>query len=90
MSKEFFIFSGGAGSIMSLTGALPQIVHLLKVKDSKGQSILAWSIWFGSNIMIMIYAFTVKDPVFIFLQTMWVILSGFILFLIIFYKKARK
>jgi len=34
--RSFFLALGTIGSIMLLSGSLPQIAHLLKVKDSTG------------------------------------------------------
>lgn len=65
---SFFIFLGSAGSIILLMGGVPQIIHLLKVKDSTGQSLLGWCVWITGGAMILVYAIYKKDPIFIFLQ----------------------
>lgn len=65
---KFFLLLGSVGSIILLMGGIPQIFHLLKVKDSTGQSLLGWCVWIAGGAMILAYAIYKKDPIFIFLQ----------------------
>jgi len=87
--RSFFLALGTIGSIMLLSGSLPQIAHLLKVKDSTGQSIFAWLIWIVANMLTLTYAIYIKDPIFIFLDFFWVILCSLTLFLILVYRKKN-
>jgi len=58
---------GLVGTIIFVSAYLPQIVHLLKVKDSTGISIVSWTIWFIGALLLLVYASYQKDLVFIFL-----------------------
>jgi uncharacterized protein with PQ loop repeat len=84
-----YVVLGIIGSVTALMGNLPQIFHLLKIKNSTGQSIVAWIVWLFASVMLLVYALSVKEPLFIFLNAGWTILCLVIIFLIIKYKKPR-
>jgi uncharacterized protein with PQ loop repeat len=76
MDKMFLSF-GLVGSIISISGSFPMLIHLVKVKDSTGQSLTAWYIWMLSNFFLLAYAVYINEPVFMFLQFLWVIMTPF-------------
>lgn len=86
---RFILFLGAAGSFLNLSGALPQIIHLLRVKDSTGQSPIAWLIWITSNVMLLIYAIYLKNLVFILLEAVWVIFTILTLLLVVKYRRKE-
>jgi len=88
MNLSFLEFIGLAGSIIILTAYLPQIIHLFKVKDSTGISFWAWLTWGIGNALLLIYAITTRDKVYILLEA--VSTSSIILILILTQKYKRK
>jgi lipid-A-disaccharide synthase-like uncharacterized protein len=88
MDKMFLSF-GLVGSIVSISGSFPMLFHLIKVKDSTGQSVIAWSIWMISNFLLLAYALYIKEPVFVLLQFLWVIMTSLTIFFIYKYRKVK-
>lgn len=86
MSNNIYLFIGTAGSIISVAGNLPMLFHLIKAKDSTGQSLYAWYTWETANVMLLIYAIHINDIVFSLLQVAWVVFCGTIISLVIRYK----
>ncbi|NQU77308.1 hypothetical protein HQ544_01275 [Candidatus Falkowbacteria bacterium] len=90
MSLSFLEFVGLIGSIVILTAYLPQTIHLLKVKDSTGVSFLAWLIWGIGNALLLIYAITTRDKVYIILEAVSTSFIILLLFLIQKYKRHTR
>lgn len=84
-----FIFQnlGLAGALIFVSAYLPQIKHLLKVKDSTGISIFSWGTWLFGALLLFIYAVYNQDYVFIALTTLEAIGSLTVIVLTIKYKK---
>lgn len=80
---------GLIGDIIVTLAYLPQFTHLLKEKDSTGISLSAWLIWLIGTGMILFYAATTKDPVFISLQLMGFVFILAIVVLAIRYRKRK-
>jgi uncharacterized protein with PQ loop repeat len=85
--EKVFLSLGLIGSAISVAGNFPMLLHLLKVKDSTGQSLNAWWTWQVANVLLLTYAIYIKDFVFTLLQIMWVIFVSVTIFLIIKYRK---
>ena len=90
MSDKFYLFIGTLGSVISVVGNLPMLFHLVKTKDSTGQSLFAWYIWEVANVMLLVYAIHINDVVFSVLQMFWVIFCATIISLVIKYKRVNK
>lgn len=67
MLEYFFQSLGFIGAIIGLSAYVPQMIHLLKTKDSTGVSILSWSIWLFGALLLIIYAVYIRDIVFMML-----------------------
>lgn len=89
MNENIYLIIGTAGSVISVAGNLPMLFHLLKTKDSTGQSLFAWYVWEIANILLLIYAIHINDIVFSALQVAWVIFCATIISLVTKYKKTR-
>lgn len=87
MSEQFYLILGTLGSVISVAGNLPMLIHLVKTKDSTGQSLIAWSTWELANLMLLVYAIHINDIVFSLLQTAWVIFVAIIMGLVIKYRQ---
>ena len=64
MSDAIFQSLGFIASLIFASAYIPQILHLLKVKDSTGIDIFAWSIWLFGALILVVYAIHEKDIVF--------------------------
>ena len=76
--------------IVAIIAYVPQVTHLIKVKDSKGISVLAWIVWFLCNFMLLIYAISIKDIPYIIVQTLSCFANLSIIMLSIKYKNNRE
>lgn len=72
---------GFAGTALVVVAYLPQISHLIKSTCTAGVSPFAYSVWSVSAILLLIYAITVGDPVFIALQAYQLLVTASILIL---------
>lgn len=89
MMKIIFPSLGLIGSIIIISAYWPQIVKLIKLKKSDEFSILAWLIWLSGNILLLIYAITTRDFVYITLETISVLSLLLICVLIIIYREEN-
>ena len=78
---------GLIGGLIIISGYFPQIVRLLKIKDSTGVSIAAWSVFLLGNLLLLIYAISTKDFVYI---TLEILSSSAILLIVILSLKYRE
>lgn len=60
---------GFFGTALVIIAYLPQIIHLIKKRCSAGVSVRAYLIWGFSAILLLTYAVSLRDIVFIALQT---------------------
>lgn len=81
---------GFIGTILVISAYIPQILRLIKTKNAVSISISAWIIWLIGTIMILSHALTIGDRVFIFFQSLSLILVTIILFLALRYRKKRR
>ncbi len=63
-------YLGLAGSIIFTSAYIPQLVHLVKVKDSTGISITSWIIWLVGALLMFVYALHLRDVVFLLLTVL--------------------
>jgi len=47
---------------------LPQITHLIKIKNSTGISVIAWLLWTGENLLLLVYAISIMNITFIIVE----------------------
>ncbi|MCH7845668.1 MAG: PQ-loop repeat-containing protein [Acidobacteria bacterium] len=59
---------GFAGMGLVAVAYVPQIVHLARARCTAGVSSWAYLVWSVSASLLLVYAITVRDPVFIALQ----------------------
>ncbi|MCX6718024.1 MAG: PQ-loop domain-containing transporter [Candidatus Staskawiczbacteria bacterium] len=59
----FNIFAIGAivAGIIAIVAYIPQVKHLVTVKDSKGISVLAWLVWLLCNSLLLAYAISIVN-----------------------------
>lgn len=66
---------------------MPQIKHLLKIKDSRSISITTWWLWLIIQVPILSYLFYIKDFYLIILQCLNALFILMVLILSIKYRK---
>lgn len=62
------LWLGYAGITLCALAYLPQIVHLIREHCSAGISIKAYLMWVVAAVLLLSYAITTRDTVFIILQ----------------------
>lgn len=75
--------------IVAIAAYIPQVAHLIKVKDSKGISVVAWLTWFFCNSLLLIYAISIKDIPYIIVQSLSCLANLTIIFLTVKYKNKK-
>ncbi len=75
MSLEWL---GFAGTSLVVFAYLPQIAHLIKAKCAAGVSLSAYLVWTSSALLLLVYALTTGDSVFITLQGYQLLALGLI------------
>jgi len=60
---------GFIGTALVIIAYMPQIGHLISKQCSAGISLKAYGIWFLSSLLLFTHAFSIRDPVFIALQS---------------------
>lgn len=59
---------GFAGMGLVVLAYLPQVVHLMRARCTNGVSLWAYLVWTISAALLLVYAITTRDPVYISLQ----------------------
>ena len=60
---------GFAGTALCIFAYCPQVIHLIKERCSAGLSVGAYCSWGFAAVLLLSYAISMRDPVFIVLQT---------------------
>jgi len=87
MWKVILSSLGLAGGILLCSAYWPQIVKLVKIKKSDEFSVLTWAVWCFANLLLLIYAISIKDLVYIILESISSLALLLIFILIIIYRK---
>ena len=70
---------GHLGTGLVIAAYMPQIIHLTRNGCTAGISISAYLSWFLASILLLCYAISLKDSVFIFLQVYQLLATSLIL-----------
>ena len=71
---------GFAGTSLVVLAYFPQVIHLIKEKCTAGISLGAYLTWTLASVILLSYAISQRDPVFIALQSYQLFATAFILF----------
>lgn len=61
---DIFQIFGSVGTLLFAIAYLPQILHLMKERSSKGISLSSWFIWLIACVLLLLYAVNVSDLIF--------------------------
>jgi len=88
---SFIFFQAVAlfGGALTAIAYLPQIFHLIKVKNSSGNSLYAWYLWLIGAVLPLIYSIYIKDFVFIIIQISYIICISVVIIFIYKYRKNK-
>jgi len=78
---------GLIGAILTVVAYFPQARHIVKEHCSGGISSSSWFIWLAATILLLIYAVTTENRIFILLEIVNVIAIVIILIMIKIYGK---
>jgi len=78
---------GLVGAVLTVIAYLPQARHIVKEHCSGGISTQSWAIWLVATILLLIYAVTTNNRIFILLEIVNIIAIVIILILIKIYGK---
>lgn len=86
------ILAAGAviGGFAATAAYVPQIIHLIKVKDSSGLSLSAWAIWLISNLLLLAYGISINNHPIIITQVLCSSSNLITLILALKYKRGTK
>lgn len=78
---------GLIGALLTIIAYFPQARHIVKEHCSGGISAQSWALWLSATILLLIYAITTNNRIFILLEIVNVIAIIIILILIKIYGK---
>ena len=87
MTEFILVALMGVITVCAYIGYVPQIIRLLKTKESKDLSIPSWIIWIISTTCGSIYSIILKRPEMVVMYISELTLSAIILYFIIKYRK---
>ncbi|HPF30936.1 MAG TPA: PQ-loop domain-containing transporter [Candidatus Saccharibacteria bacterium] len=70
--------------------SMPQVIRLIKMKQSEEFCIFTWSIWFVSQFASMIYVVSIKNFSLILVNVAWVLFYAVMIVLIIKYRNKSR
>lgn len=85
--EAFIPYLGLLGSIIFTSAYIPQIWHLVKIKDSTGISITSWAVWLLGALLMLAYAVFLRDIVFLLLTILESVFLFTTIILAVIYRK---
>ncbi len=85
---EFTQLFGWIATVLFSIMLIPQIIKTLKLKDTRGVSLLLFVTYFIANVIALIYAYMIDQPPLIFKYLIGIITAE--IYLIIFIKYYKK
>lgn len=90
MIKIILASLGLTGGIICILGYLPQVTKLFKLKKSSQFSVLGWTVWLFASVLLLVYAISIKNFVYITLETLHTVFVSLIFILIIVFREKSK
>jgi uncharacterized protein with PQ loop repeat len=76
--------------LVSVAASVPQLVQLLKVKNSDEFNVSTWSIWLLYQVVTLLYTVDIKSVAYSFINSLWLLFYSYMLFLIIKYRPQKE
>lgn len=77
-------------SLVALGAGIPQIHQLLIEKRSDEFSLSSWGMWAGTQVVSLMYAVSINNPILIAMNVMWVAFYLFMLVLVLKYRPNQQ
>jgi len=77
------------GGVIGIIAYVPQVLHLFKVKNSEGISLLAWDSWLFGNLLLLIYAISLGNIPYIIDYSLFCVANATIIILTLKYKNKK-
>ncbi len=74
------------GGVISVAATIPQALMLVKVKRSDELSLPSWVIWFGYQLVSVVYSYSIKAYLYVAINAMWAIFYAVMIYLIVKYR----
>lgn len=68
---DILAFGYMAASITQIFAGIPQILKLVKAKNTDGISFTTWGMWGMTQILCLAYNISIKQPVLIAMSSLW-------------------
>ncbi len=75
--------------VIGILAYVPQIIHMIKERSSKGISLGAWILWFVTGVIVLVYVLDIKDIIFISIQALNLIAIFVVLVLTLKYSNKK-
>jgi uncharacterized protein with PQ loop repeat len=87
MTNNILAVGAIIGGIIGIAAYVPQVFHMIKVKSAKGISLLAYSSWLFGNLLLLIYAISIKDIPYTIVNSLYCTANILVIILTIKYNK---
>lgn len=77
-------------SLVAVSAGIPQMVKLIKTKNSDGFNISTWTMWIGTQGVSTLYSFSIGDPLLMTINMCWITFYATMSTLIIRYSPKRR
>jgi len=86
-TNDILAIGAVVAGVIGIAAYIPQFLHLVRVKDSSGISLIAWFSWLSGNILLLAYAISIKNTPYIIDYVAFCIANLTIIILTFKYKK---
>ncbi len=83
-------FGAVVAGIIGIAAYIPQVWHLIKVKNSEGISLVAWFSWLLGNLLLLAYAISINNVPYIIDYILFCIANSTIIILTLKYKNKKQ
>ena len=87
MNSQVLAGSALIGAIIVMAGMLPQVFHLIRVKDSTGISIWMWILWLIADSLLLIYAISINSLIFAVIHGYYILIGILVIILTLMYRR---
>jgi uncharacterized protein with PQ loop repeat len=74
---------------LAFAAFFPQIVQLVKRKNSQGMSPLSWFLWLLSSSLLLAYSIVIRDPILIISSAPFIATNALVFYLVLRYRRVH-